>query len=302
MVALPTLRQLRYLEALRLHGHFGRAAEHCHVTQSTLSAGLAELEELLGARLVERTKRRVLFTPLGNEVARRGNELLLQAEQLVELVKAAREPLSGPLRLGVIPTVAPFLLPRLVLPGKQAFPNLQLILQEVQTAGLVEQVLNGRLDCGLLALPYSTSGLEVADLGEDPFLVTFRADHPLAGRERITTQDLDPDQLLLLEDGHCLRDHVLAACRLPGGRRDEIRGTSLHTVVQMVASGIGVTLLPQMAVSQGLAEGLGLVARPLADAAGGRRIALVWRASSPRGLEYRRLAGFIADVAMKPQR
>jgi LysR family hydrogen peroxide-inducible transcriptional activator len=297
MAALPTLRQLRYLQALHQLGHFGKAAELCHVTQSTLSAGLAELEELLGVRLVERTKRRVLFTPLGDEVAKRGADLLLQAEALVELVRAASQPLSGPLRMGVIPTVAPFLLPRLVLPCKREFPNLQLVLQEVQTAPLVEQVLDGRLDCGLLALPYAATGLEMAEIGDDPFLLACRQDDPLAKRDKIGTADLDPDRLLLLEDGHCLRDHVLAACRLPAARRqDEIRGTSLHTVVQMVASGLGVTLLPRMAVRQGLADGLGLVTRPLADAGGGRRIALVWRASSPRGPEFRRLADFIRSL------
>jgi LysR family hydrogen peroxide-inducible transcriptional activator len=303
MAALPTLRQLRYLQALQQLGHFGKAADHCHVTQSTLSAGLAELEDLLGVRLVERTKRRVLFTPLGLEVARRGGEILLAAEALVELARAASEPLSGPLRLGAIPTIAPFLLPRLVLPCKREFPKLSLILQEVQTAPLLEQILDGRLDAGLLALPYDTQGMEVAEIGEDPFLLACRQDHPLAAKASVGAEDLAPHEVLLLEDGHCLRDHVLAACRLaPTKRQDEIRGTSLPTVIQMVAAGLGVTFLPRMAVEQGIADGLGLVTKPLADAPAGRRIALAWRGSSPRRAEFQRLAAFIAEVAMKPGR
>jgi len=303
MAALPTLRQLRYLQALQQFGHFGKAADHCHVTQSTLSAGLAELEELLGVRLVERTKRRVLFTPLGLDVARRGGELLLQAESLVELAKAASEPLSGPFRLGVIPTIAPFLLPRLVLPCKSEFPSLSLILQEAQTAPLLERLLDGRLDAGLLALPYDTPGLDVALIGEDSFVLACRQDHPLAAKASVCAADLAAHEVLLLEDGHCLRDHVLSACHLvPSQRQDEIRGTSLPTVIQMVAAGLGVTFLPQMAVEQGIAEGLGLVTRPLSDARGGRHIALAWRSSSPRAQEFRRFAAFIAEVAMKPRR
>jgi len=309
MLALPTLRQLRYLQALHQQGHFGRAADQCHVTQSTLSAGLAELEEMLGVQLVERTKRSVLFTPLGEEVVRRAAALLLQAEGLVELVKSSAAPFTGPLRLGVIPTIAPFLLPRLVLPCKQVFPQLQLHLREVQTAGLIEQLLDGQLDAGLLALPYDTVGLTIAEIADDPFLLACPKDHPLAHQSEVRAADLAGYDLLLLEDGHCLRDHVLAVCRLtPSRRQDEIRGTSLHTVIQMVAAGIGVTLLPRLAVEQGLADGLGLVTRALAEEPSdgrtfleskGRRLALAWRAASPRQEEFQQLADFIAAVAIR---
>jgi LysR family hydrogen peroxide-inducible transcriptional activator len=298
MITLPTLRQLRYLQALHEHGHFGHAAEACHVTQSTLSAGLAELEGLLGAQLVERTKRRVLFTPLGNEVARRGHALLLDAEGLVEMVRSAVEPLSGPFRLGVIPTIAPYLLPRLVLPCKEAFPHLQLYLREVQTAQLIDELNDGQLDAGLLALPYPTSGLTLITLSDDPFYLACRADHPLAARESIDVEDLEGADLLLLEDGHCLREHVLAVCKLrPTRQQDEIKGTSLPTVIQMVATGLGVTLLPKLAVESGALDGLGLVTRPLKEEGAGRQLALAWRTSSPRGEEFRTLAGFIATIA-----
>ncbi len=298
MIALPTLRQLRYLQALHEHGHFGHAAEACHVTQSTLSAGLAELEDLLGAQLVERTKRRVLFTPLGNEVARRGQALLLDAEALVEMVRSTVEPLSGPFHLGVIPTIAPYLLPRLVLPCKEAFPHLQLYLREVQTARLIDELNDGQLDAGLLALPYPTGTLAITSLGNDPFYLACPADHPLAARDSIDAEDLERAELLLLEDGHCLREHVLEVCKLrPTRQQDEIKGTSLPTVIQMVAAGLGVTLLPQLAVQSGALDGLGLVTRPLKEDGAGRQLALAWRGSSPRGEEFRTLGDFIAGIA-----
>ena len=302
MIALPTLRQLRYLQALHEHSHFGHAAEACHVTQSTLSAGLAELEDLLGAQLVERTKRRVLFTPLGNEVARRGLALLLDAEALVEMVRSTVEPLSGPFHLGVIPTIAPYLLPRLVLPCKVAFPHLQLYLREVQTARLIDELNDGQLDAGLLALPYPTGNLGITTLGNDPFYLACPADHPLAARESIDAEDLERAELLLLEDGHCLREHVLEVCKLrPTRQQDEIKGTSLPTVIQMVAAGLGVTLLPQLAVQSGALDGLGLVTRPLKEEGAGRQLALAWRGSSPRGDEFRALADFIAGIAASPR-
>ena len=297
MKPLPTLRQLRYLSALAEHRHFGHAAEACHVTQSTLSAGLQELETLLGAVLAERTKRRVMLTPLGEQVAQKGEALLRQAEDLVDLARAASEPLSGPLRLGVIPTIAPYLLPQLLPPLRQSFPNLKLYLREDLTARCLEQLDAGQLDAALLALPYDADGIEVAELFDDPFLVACPADHPLACHERIAPADLALSDLLLLEEGHCLREHALAACSLPRGRAGEgVRGTSLHTVVQMAASGLGVTLLPQMAVDAGEADGTGLVIRPLAGVPPPRIIALVWRKSSPRGVEFRSLAEFIVRL------
>jgi LysR family hydrogen peroxide-inducible transcriptional activator len=286
---LPTLRQLRYLVALAEHRHFGHAAEACFATQSTLSAGLQELESLLGATLVERTKRKVLMTPLGEAVAARAREVLQGAEDITDLVRASGRPLSGPLRLGVIPTIAPFLLPR-VLPGlRLAYPDLRLILREDLTARLLERLANGELDAALLALPYDAPDFEMESLAEDGFVLACPPVHPLAARQSIASADLAGTELLLLEDGHCLRDHALAACALaaPAGRED-LLGTSLGTLVQMAASGLGVTLLPQMAVEGGILRGTDLITRPLANG-GTRSLGLAWRRSSARKAEFRLL-------------
>lgn len=297
MNPLPTLRQLRYLSALAEHRHFGHAAEACLVTQSTLSAGLQELELILGATLVERTKRWVMLTPLGVEVERRGARLLRGAEDMVDMVQAASEPLSGSLRLGVIPTIAPYLLPRLLIPLREAHPKLKLYLREDLSARLLDGLNSGQIDAALLALPYAAEGMDVAEIGEDPFLLACLPDHPLAGKSSLCPDDLAEAELLLLEEGHCLREHALAACHLQGTRNGEaVRGTSLHTVVQMAASGLGVTLLPRLAVEAGAVEGTGLAVRPLGTGAPARMLALMWRKSSPRGTEFRQLATFVGGV------
>jgi len=297
MIPLPTLRQLRYLSALAEHRHFGRAAEACLVTQSTLSAGLQELEQILGSTLVERTKRWVMLTPLGAEVERRGARLLREAEDMVEMVQAASEPLSGTLRLGVIPTIAPYLLPRLLPPLRLAHPKLKLYLREDLSARLLDSLNSGQIDAALLALPYDADGVELAVIGDDPFLLACLPEHPLAAKADLCGDDLASAELLLLEEGHCLREHALAACHLPSSRSGEsVRGTSLHTVVQMAASGLGVTLLPKLAVDAGAADGTGLVLRPLGSDAPARRLALMWRKSSPRGQEFQQLAAFVGDL------
>ncbi|EME68395.1 transcriptional regulator [Paramagnetospirillum caucaseum] len=286
---LPTLRQLRYLVALAEHRHFGRAAEACFATQSTLSAGLQELESLLGATLVERTKRKVLMTPLGDEVAARARDLLRGAEDIADLVRAHGKPLSGSLRLGVIPTIAPFLLPR-ALPGlRQLYPDLKLALREDLTARLLERLVNGDLDAAVLALPYEAAEVEMEALFTDPFVLACPPGHPLAALDPVGGADLAGADLLLLEEGHCLRDHALAACALPAPRRGEgMLGTSLGTLVQMVASGMGVTLLPRLAVEAGILMGTDLVTRPLAGG-GSRLLGLAWRKSSARKDEFRLL-------------
>jgi LysR family hydrogen peroxide-inducible transcriptional activator len=297
MRALPTFRQLRYLCALAEHLHFGRAAEACFATQSTLSAGLQELEQLLGATLVERTKRHVMLTPLGEQVARRSALLLRGAEDIVELAQAASEPLSGLLRLGVIPTIAPYLLPGLLGPLQRAFPRLKLQLREDLTAHLLERLAAGRIDAALLALPYDIGEVDTASIGEDPFFLACLPDHPLATKSEFTSADLAEAELLLLDEGHCLREHALAACNLPAARAGEgVRGTSLQTLVQMAAFGLGVTLVPRLAVEAGLADGTGLVVRPMVDGAPARTLALAWRRSSPRREEFQHLATFIGDV------
>ncbi len=290
MRAVPTLRQLRYLVAVVDRCHFGQAAAACNVSQSTLSAGIQELEDLLGAPLLERTKRTVVPTALGRDVADRSRDLLKGAEELMDVAQAAREPMAGPLRLGVIPTVGPFLLPRALPRLRETFPKLQLYLREDQTARLLERLDAGELDAVLLALPYALGDLEVMDLGEDRFSVVYPADHRLPATGAATPADIARENLLLLEDGHCLRDQALAACELESARRNTaFNGTSLHTLVQMVANGLGVTLMPQMALDAGIVRGLDVTVRPMADGTQHRRIGLVWRRTSARKETFRRL-------------
>ncbi len=298
MKPLPTLRQLSYLVALADHLHFGRAAESCLVTQSTLSAGLQELENLLGVTLVERTRRRVMLTPLGAGIVERARALLRDAEDLVDTARAAAEPLSGPLRLGVIPTIGPYLLPRVLPALRRAHPRLQLYLREDQTARLLERLGNGDLDVVLLALPYPAEDVETEEVARDSFVLACPPGHPLATREAVSAADLAGADLLLLEEGHCLREHALAACRLPTVQRGQgLQATSLHTLVQMVAGGLGVTLLPRIAVEAEVTRGTDLVLRPLAEGAGADRgIGLAWRRSSPRRGEYGQFARELREL------
>jgi LysR family hydrogen peroxide-inducible transcriptional activator len=289
MTPLPSLQQLRFLSALAEHKHFGRAAAACTVTQSTLSAGLQELEDRLGVSLVERSRRHVLLTPLGEEIVDRGRRLLRDAEDLAEAARGGQEPLSGPLRLGVIPTIGAYFIPG-VMPGlTEAFPRLKLYLREEQTASILDKLEQGQLDLALIALPYDTGDLETLALGEDRILVALPKSHPLARAKRIERADLAGAALLLMEDGHCLRSHALEACRLAGPDRNEVfQGTSLRTLLQMAAGGIGITLMPEMAVPAEITANSGLVARPL-EGEPSRQIALAWRRSSARKAEFRTL-------------
>lgn len=291
MIYLPTIKQLQYLVALHRTRHFGKAAELAYVTQSTLSAGLRELETLLGVVLVERNRRVVRFTPLGEAVVERAWKLLSEADSIVELARAAGKPLSSDLRLGVIPTIAPFLLPSL-LPGLRAqWPELRLFLREEQSGAACEALHRGQLDCVLLALPYACGDIDADILFDDPIRIAFHPDD-LADPPRIVPPDtIDEARLLLLDDGHCLKDHALAACNRTSVRADQtVLGTSLHTLVQMVENRIGMTLLPQMAIDAGILTNTEVMTRPLDSADARRQIALVWRPSSPRADELRLLA------------
>jgi LysR family hydrogen peroxide-inducible transcriptional activator len=299
MSALPSLQQLRFLAALADERHFGRAAALCAVTQSTLSAGIQELEDRLGASLVERSRRGVLLTPLGSEIAERGRRLVQDAKDLAETAQGAREPLAGPLRLGVIPTIGPYLMPAAVAGLAKAFPRLKLYLREEQTAPLLEKVTKGQLDLALIALPYDVGALETMALGEDPILVALPKTHPLARLKRIDRAALAGEELLLMEDGHCLRSHALAACRLVGPDRNEVfQGTSLRTLLQMAAGGIGITLMPAMAVKAEIAAAPGLVVRPL-EREPQRQIALAWRATSARKGAFRAFGRYLKTVLEK---
>lgn len=300
MKPLPTLRQLRYLVAVVDRCHFGQAAEACLVSQSTLSAGIQELEDLLGTPLLERTRRSVLPTPLGREIAERARALLKDAEDLVDITRTAADPMAGPLHLGVIPTIGPFLIPRVMPVLRAVFPHLKLYLREDQTARLLARLNSGELDAALLALPYPAGDIESLDIAEDRFSFVCPPQHRLSAATTAHPIDVALENLLLLEDGHCLRDHALAACALESAPRNTtFQGTSLHTLVQMVANGLGVTLLPQMAVEAGILRGLDLVVRPLDGDHPYRRIALVWRRSSGRKETFRRLGATLKGT-MEP--
>ena len=291
MAPLPTLRQLRHLVALADHGHFGRAAVAAAVTQSTLSASIKELESVLEAALVDRTRRQVVLTPLGHQTVERARRILADTEALALAARAEREPLSGTLRMGVIPTIGPYLLPA-VLPGlRRAYRGLQLYLVEDLTPRLLEQLHGGQLDVVLLALPYDCGNVESAPLFDDHFLLALPPDHPLAKERRVEPERLRSEEVLLLRDGHCLRDHALSVCDLADRRRTEaFEATSLPTLVQMVDNGLGITPLPELAIDAGLLRGTSLVTRPLAAEEPGREIALVWRRGTGRREEFLLLA------------
>ncbi len=295
---LPTLKQLQYLVALHQHGHFGRAADASFVTQSTLSAGLRELETLLGVALVERTRRVVRFTPLGERVVAKAYTVLQDATELAEIARAAAKPLGGELRLGVIPTIAPFLLPRLLPRLRLAFPELKLYLREEQSGAACEALARGQLDVVLLALPWGCGDVVTRRLFDDPFYLAF---HPADYSDPPTTvppDAIDQSRLLLLEDGHCLRDQALAACGPPDLRADAaILGTSLHTLVQMVANRLGLTLVPAMAIEAGILVNTPVVARPVEGRHASREIALAWRASSSRAAEFAMLGDALMAAA-----
>jgi LysR family hydrogen peroxide-inducible transcriptional activator len=295
---LPTLKQLRHFTALAEHRHFGKAAAACFVTQSTLSASLKELEEVLQAPLVDRTKRQVVVTPLGEEILDRARKLLEEARDLALAAKSAREPLSGTVRLGVIPTIGPFLLPR-ILPGlRRVYPKLKLYLREEQTAPLVAQLHDGHLDVLLIALPYDCGNVESTMLFNDRFSLALPKDHPLAKQRKVEAAAARKETLLLLEDGHCLRDHALSACRIGAKPHAEaFEATSLPTLVQMAANGLGVTLLPELAVDAGILTGSNLVTRPLAVDEPWREVALVWRKGTGRREEFQLLAKEIRKQA-----
>ncbi len=277
----PTLKQLKYLSAIAKTLHFGRAAELCHVTQSTLSAGLQELESLLDAKLVERNKRLVMLTPLGAEIADRADAILTDVDDLMGLAATANNPRAGSVRMGVIPTIAPFLLPRAMPALQEALPDLEFFLFEDKSAELCEQLKSGALDVVLYAIPYPCGDCVERVLFDDPFVAAYPAKDAPTGPIRM--DDLKDETLLLLDEGHCLRGHALAACGLvdkhEGGT---LAGTSLHTLVHMVAAGRGVTLLPQMAIDAGLLRGLDVTVVAFQNASPARKVGLIWRKTNPR--------------------
>ena len=293
------LRDLRYLVALADTRHFGRAAERCHVSQPTLSAQLKKLEEYLGAALVERQPRQIAFTPLGAQVVERARRLLAEADDIQSLAAASRDPLSGRLSIALIPTVGPYLLPGVAARLRRRLPKLKLQLFEYQTAPLLDRLRTGEVDMGILALPVALDGLEAAPLYEEPFTLAVPALHALAARERVRVEDLEGETLLLLEDGHCLRDQALEVCsRLKVHEDQDYRATSLETLRQMVAAGAGITLLPELATLGPFSHTRGLVVRPFTKPVPGRTIGAVWRRSTTRVAAIHAIGDVIAE-AMK---
>jgi len=293
MVNLPTIKQLRYFVALYEHRHFGRAADACFVSQSAFSVAIRELETLLAVQLVDRTRKQVTITAIGSEIATQARLCLRDAEALVEMARYQQEPLAGRLNLGVIPTIAPFLLPRFMPPLQREYPRLQLYLQEDVTARLLDGLLAGELDLVLMALPYELRHMEVMTLFRDPFRLACREDSQRVDPHHYRFSRLQQGSVLLLEDGHCLRDHALSACRIRQQEKvSRFAASTLLTLVQMVDADLGITYLPAMAENSPLLAQTQVRTYPL-DEKAYREIGLVWRRGSARSDEFRQLGEFI---------
>lgn len=273
------IKDLQYFVAVADLKHFGRAAQQCNISQPTLSMQLKKLEEYLGVALLERTNKQVMVTQAGQEIAARARHVLQGIKEIRELARAASSPFAGEFRLGAFPTLAPYFLPQVVPAIHKELPELKLLLVEEKTATLLEQLKSGMLDAALIALPVQDETLESVKLMEDPFLLVVSRRHRLAKHKTVTAADIRSEQLLLLEDGHCLREQALEVCSIMGlGEQQEFRATSLETLRQMVVTGVGITLMPQMAKR----EGDGLVYIPFAGSIPSRTIGLVWRKTSAR--------------------
>jgi len=294
MASQPTLKQLRYLCAVAQTLHFGKAAKTCFVTQPTLSAGINELEHALGATLLERNNKQVLITDIGQKIVERSQHILSDIEALKEDAIRAQAPLSNPVRIGIIPTIAPFILPRVLPFLHKDFPDLQLLIREDLSENLANLLLQGELDVLLLALPYPVNNTTSYHLFSDPFVLAYPNGHPLGQIKQLRTRDLQGQDILLLENGHCLRDHALEACKLQSSQLSlAFEATSLHTIVPMVANGVGVSLLPEMAINEGILSGTKNVStKEFSEQGVWREIGLLWRVKSPRDSEYRLLGKY----------
>ena len=300
---MPTLRQLEYALAVAEHGHFGRAAAALHISQPGLSAQVRELERRLGVVLFERSRATTRPTPAGVEVLARARRLLADAADLVRVAQLHEGSVRGRVRLAAIPTLAPYLLPAIVVELRRRWPEVELELAELRTSDLVAAIVDADVDLGLLATPVDTGGLAVCDLGFEPFLLAVAADHELAGHgsvgdERVPAAVLADLDLLLLEDGHCLRDHALAACRLAGaaGSHRDVRNASLAVLSQMVAGSDAATLLPASAASVEARPGSGVATRAFTEREVGRMVSMVWRPSDPRAVLFAEAAGALVEV------
>lgn len=275
------LRDLKYLVALADQKHFGRAAAACFISQPTLSTQIKKLEDELGVSLVERAPRHVMLTPAGRDAAERARRIVADVEEMKEAARRSQNPEAGAVRLGIFPTLGPYLLPHVVSRVRARFPQLELLLIEEKTEVVLRQLRDGKLDVGILALPLHDEQLHIEPLFEEPFMLAVPHTHALAASSTLTMQDLAHESLLLLEDGHCLRDQALDVCHLAGAvEKTGFRATSLETLRQMVAANVGITLLPVLAVKPPVAASPDLRLLPFRDPAPSRRIAMVWRRSS----------------------
>ena len=277
------LKDLRYLVAVADTRHFGRAAAKCCVSQPTLSAQLRKLEQYLGVQLIERRPRRVTLTPAGEEVALRARTMLETGDAIVTLAQTRRDPLAGQLRVALLPTIGPYLLPQVALKLRKALPRLELMLYEYQTAPMLERLHNGEIDVGILALPIPDEALSSRELYEEPFVLAMPESHRLTARAQARIDDLEGETLLLLDDGHCLREQALAVCaRTTVHEKQDFRATSIETLRQMVAAGVGITLLPTLASRGAYAQARGIAVRSFARPVPSRHVGAVWRKSSAR--------------------
>lgn len=290
----PTIKQLKYLCAVAEHRHFSKAAKACFVTQSTLSAAIQELEAQLGTVIFERGNKTVLITPLGERLLLQARKILGEVEDFVSLAHTNDEPLSGEIRLGVIPTIGPFLLPPILSNLRRSYKKLKLFLKEDLSAHLAQKLQQGQLDLLIIAFPYPLQDVETLMLFKDEFLLCLPPGHEMEKLEKVKQQQLRGESLLLLEEGHCLRDHALDACKLDKPDTSLIyQGTSLHTLVQMVANGLGVTLLPELAIDGDVLGDTNLQLKHFTNENVCREIGMAWRESDPRRRDYLLLAEFI---------
>ncbi|MES2983745.1 MAG: LysR substrate-binding domain-containing protein [Pseudomonadota bacterium] len=288
------LRDLQYLVAVADHQHFSKAAQACHVSQPTLSMQLKKLEDYLGVQLLERSNKKVMVTPIGKIVVERARRMMQEAHAIEQVAKAAQDPYSGDFRLGAFPTLAPYFLPRIAPLIRKKLPKLKLLLIEEKTAQLLERLQAGTLDAALVALPVESDTLTTAPLFDDPFLLAVPLGHALAKRRTIRQHDIEDEPLLLLEDGHCLRNQALAVCSLIGAsEHQDFRATSLETLRQMVASGVGITLIPELAMKKN--DGIAYI--PFSSPTVSRTIGLAWRKTSARQPCIDRLAGLMTGLS-----
>ena len=293
------LRDLKYIIAVSEYEHFGKAAQRCFVSQPTLSGQIKKLEDELGVAIFERTNRSVKITPVGKAIVIHARQILEQADAIVQLARAHQDPLAGPLRIGAIPTISPYLMPLILVPLKKLYPQMKLVLSEETTDTLLSRLHNHEIDAALLATPVEEAELTSLPLFDEPFWVAYPSKHRFYTKEKITRRDLDGENMLLLSEGHCLADQAMEVCgikeRQAQGEMADLRAASLETLIQLVKADFGITLVPALAMRGSWTSGSGVVAQPLKIAGASRRISLVYRRSFPRYAALLTLANTVLD-------